>query len=115
MLKNPIERGLYLLELNGIDYEIESSKLGQEESSEKQQILMDILELNELIDEIDNENQLEELEERVNEVISPLENELTKAFASTDMNRAVKLLGKMKYYQNIVERLDDLKLKFNIV
>lgn len=113
-LNNPIDRGLYILTLKDIDYEVAAGKLGQQSNEERQKILMDILELNELIDEIDEPSQVEDLEKKLAEEIEPFEKQLNEAFKSEDNEAAVKILAKMKYYKNITERLEDLQLKFDL-
>ena len=113
-LSNPIDRGLYLLKLNQIDYKMESNIQSKQEDADKQKILVDILELNELIDEITETRQVEELEAKLNEIILPFEKQLKASFERNDFENAVEILSKMKYYQNVTERLEDLKLKFDI-
>jgi molecular chaperone HscB len=114
-LSNPIDRGLYLLKLNQIDYKMESNIQSKQEDADKQKILVDILELNELIDEITETRQVEELEAKLNEIILPFEKQLKASFERNDFENAVEILSKMKYYQNVTERLEDLKLKFDII
>ncbi len=113
-LSNPIDRGLYLLKMNQIDYKMESNIQSKQEDADKQKILVDILELNELIDEITETRQVEELEAKLNEIILPFEKQLKASFERNDFENAVEILSKMKYYQNVTERLEDLKLKFDI-
>ena len=113
-LNNPIERGLYMLALKSIDYEVAAADLGQESNEERQKILLDIMELNELIDEIDEPSQVEELEEKLSGEIEPFEKQLNEAFNLGNNEEAVRILAKMKYYKNITERLEDLKLKFDL-
>jgi hypothetical protein len=75
---------------------------------------MHILELNEEIDDIESAEKVEELESKLFEFILPLKNELKEAFKSKNFDQAVRVLTKMKYYQNVDERLKELKLKFNL-
>ena len=46
--------------------------------------------------------------------MNPFENQLEIAFNSNNTNDAVRIISKMKYYQNVYERLIELKLKFNL-
>ncbi len=114
VLNNPISRGLYLLKINNINFDKEATHIGDEINSDKQEILMHVLELNEQIDEIESAKQVEELESKLYHFILPLKNELKIAFNSKDFDKAVLILTKMKYYQNVDERLKELKLKFNL-
>ena len=123
-----------MLELKKINFEKESYNLSQTDE-ERNKILFEILELNELIDEIDQvllfhilifknsfftyekyekAEQIYELEMRVSQIIKPFEIELAKALNSSDYSSAVKIIAKLKYYQNIYERLINLKLKFEL-
>lgn len=100
-----------MLKLNKIDFKRESVH-GEDEDMNK--ILMDIMELNEFIDEISETGQVDELEAKLNAIIRPFEEQLKASFDEKDYTSAVEILSKMKYYQNITERLEDLKLKFDI-
>lgn len=114
MLSSAIGRGLYILELEKIDYERESVTVNESES-DRTNILMHVLQLNEIIDEIEKPSEVEQLEAKLKEIIKPLEKEVENAFAHKNFTQMVELISKMKYYKNIDERLKDLKLKFNLV
>lgn len=75
---------------------------------------MHVLELNEEIDDIESAKQVEELESKLYQFILPLKNELKVAFKNNNFDQAIRILTKMKYYQNVDERLQELKLKFNL-
>ena len=114
VLSSPIERGQYMLELNEVDYEKEAYEALDRADDDRQQILSDIMELNELLDEITTKEQLIQLENKLDLVMEPFEKQLEAAFEALDLKKAVKVVAKMKYYQNIDERLKDLKLKFDL-
>ena len=114
ILSSPIERGQYVLELKEVDYEKEAYEALDQSDDDRQQILSDIMELNELLDEITTKEQLIELENKLDLVMEPFEKQLEAAFEALDFKKAVKVVAKMKYYQNIDERLKDLKLKFDL-
>lgn len=103
-----------MLELVNEDYEKEATET-HETDSERNKILMEILELNELIDEIKRPEEVEELENKLEEIMGPFEKELENAFKTKDYKLAVSILSKMKYFKNVNDRLMDLKLKFNLV
>ena len=117
-LQSSISRALYLLELNGIHLNQESTESGANdddmEKAEKQKILMLVLELNEQLDEVDSREKLEELQKSVNVLMEPLEKYIEEAFEKKDLKLALKLVTKMKYFQNVDERLQDLRLKFDL-
>ena len=103
-----------MLELNEVDYEKEAYEALDRADDDRQQILSDIMELNELLDEITTKEQLIQLENKLDLVMEPFEKQLEAAFEALDLKKAVKVVAKMKYYQNIDERLKDLKLKFDL-
>ena len=114
-LLNPIERATYMLALKGVDYERQARLDGNAaDKAEVQRILMEVMELNEFVDEIAEPRQVEELEARLDKVIGPLEEQIGKAFAAGDLAGAVRILAKMRYYQNISERLAELKFRFHL-
>jgi hypothetical protein len=102
-----------MLELKNINFEKEANDLISPDG-ERNKILMDILELNEEIDEITNVSQVIDLEKKLFKIMNPFENQLEIAFNSNNTNDAVRIISKMKYYQNVYERLIELKLKFNL-
>ncbi|RNA43432.1 iron-sulfur cluster co-chaperone mitochondrial [Brachionus plicatilis] len=112
-LKSPIKRGEYLLGLIDSNYLSEVTE-SHESDSEKQKILMEIMELNEIIDEIKLAKEVKELALRLKEIIKPFEEELEKAFNLKDYPKACSVISKMKYFKNIDDRVKDLELKFNI-
>ncbi len=102
-----------MLELRNINFEKKANDLISPDG-ERDKILMDILELNEEIDEITNVSQVIDLEKKLFKIMIPFENQLEIAFKSNNTNDAIRIISKMKYYQNVYERLIDLKLKFNL-
>jgi molecular chaperone HscB len=112
-LNSPIERGLYLLKLNGFIHH-ESVIHDAHEDEEMKNMLIEILELNEMIDEVSTREHLNELEKRVEKLMKPHEQHLKEAFDSNDLEEAEQIISKMKYYKNIDDRLQELKLKFDL-
>nr|XP_009670627.1 PREDICTED: iron-sulfur cluster co-chaperone protein HscB, mitochondrial isoform X2 [Struthio camelus australis] len=87
-LLNPLSRGLYLLELNGI-------QLAQETDCDADpEFLMEIMEINEKLAEPNNEGTLEE----------------TETLIKDDLQEAKKLLAKMKYFANLEDKLKNKKI-----
>ena len=54
------------------------------------------------------------LEKKISKKIEPFEKELEQALKSNNYKYAVKIIANMKYYQNVYERLINLKLKFKL-
>ncbi len=112
VLDSPIQRAIYILELNGFNYEKEAIETDTEVCKKK--ILIDVLELNELLDEIETSAQVESLEKKLEETMRPFQKELGEAISLKKFQEAIHVIAKMKYYKNIDDRLQDLKLKFNL-
>lgn len=72
------------------------------------------MELNELLDEIETPAQVENLEKILEETMRPFQKELEEAINVKDFKESINVIAKMKYYKNIDDRLQDLKLKFNL-
>ena len=115
ILSSPIQRACYLLELNGIDYETAAAESVEANPSQDVELLMHVLELNERLDEIERPEQVEELETKLGEIMAPFEENLDQVISKGDYRAAVHVISKMKYYQNVDERLQELKLKFNLL
>jgi predicted transcriptional regulator len=80
----------------------------------KKKILFEVMELNELLDEIETPAQVENLEKILEETMRPFQKELEEAINVKDFKESINVIAKMKYYKNIDDRLQDLKLKFNL-
>ncbi len=104
-----------MLRLKGVDYEGEAHiARTTEDPAEVQRIIVEVMELNEFIDEIEKPSQVADLESRLDKLIEPLEAQMGKALSVNDLSRTIGLLAKMKYYQNVSERLTELKYKFQM-
>lgn len=112
ILDSPIQRAIYILELNGFSYEKEAIETDTDVCKKK--ILIDVLELNELLDETETSAQVESLEKKLEETMRPFQKELEQAISLKNFKEAIHVIAKMKYYKNIDDRLQDLKLKFNL-
>ncbi|KAM6052091.1 iron-sulfur cluster co-chaperone protein HscB isoform 2-T2 [Chlamydotis macqueenii] len=87
-LLNPLSRGLYLLELNGVEP-------AQETDCDADSVfLTEIMEINEKLAEPKNEDILEE----------------TETLIKDDLQEAKKLLAKMKYFANLEDKLKNKKI-----
>ncbi|XP_067163224.1 iron-sulfur cluster co-chaperone protein HscB isoform X1 [Apteryx mantelli] len=103
-LLNPLSRGLYLLELNGI-------QLAQETDCDADsEFLMEIMEINEKLAEPNNEGNLEEIETLIKVKQEELTKDVTAAFERDDLQEAKKLLAKMKYFANLEDKLKNKKI-----
>ncbi|NXT19705.1 HSC20 protein, partial [Syrrhaptes paradoxus] len=103
-LLHPLSRGLYLLELNGVEP-------AQETDSDADSVfLMEIMEINEKLAEPKNDDIIEEIETLIKVKQEELTKEVTAAFERDDLQEAKKLLAKMKYFANLEDKLKDKKI-----
>ncbi|XP_008946252.1 PREDICTED: iron-sulfur cluster co-chaperone protein HscB, mitochondrial, partial [Merops nubicus] len=103
-LLNPLSRGLYLLELNGVEPAQET------DCDEDLMFLTEIMEINEKLAEPKNEAILEEIETLIKVKQEELIEEVTAAFERDDLQEAKKLLAKMKYFANLEDKLKNKKI-----
>ncbi|NXP78573.1 HSC20 protein, partial [Ramphastos sulfuratus] len=103
-LLNPLSRGLYLLELHGIE-------AAQETDYDAGSVfLMEIMEINEKLAESKNEDSLQEIEILIKVKQEELTKEVAAAFERDDLQEAKKLLAKMKYFANLEDKLKQKKI-----
>uniref|UniRef100_A0A8D0KRD6 HscB mitochondrial iron-sulfur cluster cochaperone n=1 Tax=Strix occidentalis caurina TaxID=311401 RepID=A0A8D0KRD6_STROC len=103
-LLNPLSRGLYLLELNGVEPAQET------DCDADSEFLMEIMEINEKLAEPKNEGTLEEIETLIQVKQEELTKEVTAAFERGDLQEAKKFLAKMKYFANLEDKVKHKKI-----
>ncbi|NWW84747.1 HSC20 protein, partial [Rhynochetos jubatus] len=105
-LLNPLSRGLYLLELHGVEP-------AQETDCDADPVfLTEIMEINEKLAEPKNEDILHEIETLIKGRIQPsLCQPVTFCFLADDLQEAKKLLAKMKYFANLEDKLKNRKIR----
>ncbi|XP_067395498.1 iron-sulfur cluster co-chaperone protein HscB isoform X2 [Emydura macquarii macquarii] len=102
-LLSPLSRGLYLLELNGVELA---------EGTDRDidvEFLKEIMEINEILAESKNEAKIEEIESFIEVKQEELTNGVSNAFERGDLQEAKKLLAKMKYFENLEEKVKSKK------
>ncbi|NXT03141.1 HSC20 protein, partial [Jacana jacana] len=103
-LLNPLSRGLYLLELKGVEPARET------DSDADSAFLMEIMEINEELAEPKDEDSLQEIETLIKVKREELTEEVTAAFERDDLQEAKKLLTKLKYFANLEDKLKKKKM-----
>lgn len=103
ILKNPIKRAVYLLQLNGIDIDDDDCKI-----KPSQETLISVLELREKINESKNLHEIEEIKNYLEEEIAELIQIAQENFAHKSYDLAAQTLIKVKYFDKTIA---DLKLK----
>lgn len=93
-LSVPIERGQYLLQLHGLQIPQDNSALNKE-------FLMEMMERNEEVDEADGKKELEDIYERLSQELQDKVDNLTKSFASNNLDAAISVMVEMKYLLSI--------------
>ena len=99
-LKDPLQRGLYLLELLGDSIEEGSSEV-------EQSFLLEVMELNEELAEIDSAEAFHAALQKNKRTRNDLFEDLSQAFKRNDVTLAKKILVKLKYYCNLEDKLRD--------
>uniref|UniRef100_A0A8C6XGH4 HscB mitochondrial iron-sulfur cluster cochaperone n=1 Tax=Naja naja TaxID=35670 RepID=A0A8C6XGH4_NAJNA len=102
-LRSPLSRGLYLLELRGVELAAGS------DAEAEPGFLAEVLELNEQLAAADSEASLAGLERLLAAKQEALVQEVSSAFEQDDLHKAKRLLGKMKYFANLEEKVKEKK------
>ncbi|XP_061459489.1 iron-sulfur cluster co-chaperone protein HscB isoform X1 [Rhineura floridana] len=105
-LLNPLSRGLYLLELNGIEL------VKGTDTEADPEFLLEIMEINEKLSDANNDAKIEEMENFIAAKQEALTKGVRRAFDQDDLQEAKKLLAKMKYFANLEEKLKRKKIPF---
>ncbi|KAM6423096.1 iron-sulfur cluster co-chaperone protein HscB isoform 2-T3 [Liasis olivaceus] len=105
-LRSPLSRGLYLLELSGLEL-----AAGGDAEAEPG-FLAEVLELNEQLAAARSGASLATLERLLAAKQEELVQEVSRAFEQDDLHEARRLLGKMKYFANLEEKVKEKKAPF---
>ncbi|NXJ03676.1 HSC20 protein, partial [Odontophorus gujanensis] len=103
-LLHPLSRGLYLLELSGVE------PVQETDCDTDSEFLMEIMEINEKLAEPKDDEILQEIEALIKARQEELTKEVTAAFERDDLQEAKKLLAKMKYFANLENKLKNKKI-----
>uniref|UniRef100_A0A8C3XV86 Iron-sulfur cluster co-chaperone protein HscB n=1 Tax=Chelydra serpentina TaxID=8475 RepID=A0A8C3XV86_CHESE len=103
-LLSPLRRGLYLLKLNGVELAKGT------DSDIDVAFLKEIMEINETLAEPNNEAKIEEIESFIEVKREELTKDVSKAFERDDFQEAKKLLAKMKYFENLEDKVKSKKI-----
>ncbi|XP_059487698.1 iron-sulfur cluster co-chaperone protein HscB isoform X2 [Neocloeon triangulifer] len=107
-LLKPMDRGLYLLKLEGLSIEEGTVQMDSE-------FLMEIMELNEELESASSSEAVLKLAEANNKVINQYTKDIDAAFEEKNLEKAKQLLTKMKYYSSFEEKIKELKRNLGIV
>jgi len=94
ILRDPLKRSLYLLELAGLPLEEGTTDLDPE-------FLMEIMEINERLADVKRPEQMEDIKAQNQAILECLRSSVAAAFDAKDFHQARKIVARMKYYANI--------------
>ncbi|XP_041643091.1 iron-sulfur cluster co-chaperone protein HscB [Cheilinus undulatus] len=98
-LLKPLSRGLYMLELQGLQIE-EGTDPGAES-----EFLMELMEINEALDEARSPEEANKIGQDMKGKLAELTEEIDAALFKGELQAAKALLAQMKYYANIEEKV----------
>lgn len=107
-LLHPVERALYLLELAG-------QPLHEGQIDMDPEFLMEIMEVNEELAEADDKETVQEIGQKNQRILDNLLQEADTAFSNEDINTARQVVAKIKYYNNIYEKVRDYERSHGII
>ncbi|XP_076645545.1 iron-sulfur cluster co-chaperone protein HscB-like protein, mitochondrial [Halictus rubicundus] len=108
-LLSPLQRGLYMLELNNIT-------ISEDTDDTDPEFLMEIMERNEEVENaLNNHTKIKELAKENDKILNSLSANIAEAFREKDIKKAEAHLIRMKYYSSINSKLKKLKYDLGIV
>lgn len=107
VLLQPLARGLYILQLHGINVEEDTTETDP-------QFLAEIMETNEELAMAQNPDDVRRLENDNKSMMDKLTRDVATAFSAGNIDAAKQGLIKMKYYSSIGARIKELKQKTGI-
>ena len=114
VLSNPYQRGVYLLQLNGVEIEEGTNP------NLDQKFLLELMELNEEAEAIKDAEEAEKMRKRIQRVVGSMERDLSEAFnggsfadstfadtpyRTADSDEAKVILEKIKFFLNLEDIL----------
>ncbi|XP_008283614.1 iron-sulfur cluster co-chaperone protein HscB [Stegastes partitus] len=105
-LLKPLSRGLYMLELQGMQLE-EGTDSGADSH-----FLMELMEINEALDEAQTPEEANKIGQDTKGKLAELTEQIDAALRKGELQAAKALLGQMKYYANIDEKVKEKLSEF---
>lgn len=107
-LLKPLNRALYLLELN-------ENPLKEGEINLDAIFLAEIMEINEEVGEAETPVDLSGISQHNKKILGQYVENVSKAFADGDIDQARALIAKMKYYSNIQDRIHRIETTWGVI
>jgi molecular chaperone HscB len=103
-LKNPLKRAYYLLRLSGcVDIDLITKTTNSD-------LLMEIMEIHELLNDADTVDEIKVIEDQINAKMILCETSLEKAFVKENLDIAVELTTRLKYFKKLFEESSSRKI-----
>ncbi|XP_020774750.2 iron-sulfur cluster co-chaperone protein HscB isoform X2 [Boleophthalmus pectinirostris] len=100
-LLKPLSRGLYMLELQGLNIEEGT------DSAVNSELLMELMEINEALDAVQTPQEANEIGQDTKGKLADLTEQIDTALNKGELQTAKALLTKMKYFANIEEKVKE--------
>ncbi|XP_033827957.2 iron-sulfur cluster co-chaperone protein HscB [Periophthalmus magnuspinnatus] len=100
-LLKPLSRGLYMLELQGLNIEEGT------DSAVNSELLMELMEINEALDAVETPQEANEIGQDTKGKLADLTEQIDTALNKGELQTAKALLTKMKYFANIEEKVKE--------
>lgn len=105
-LLKPLSRGLYMLELQGLNIEEGT------DSSVNSQFLMELMEINEALDAAQTPQEANSIGQDTKGKLADLTQQIDSALNKGELQTAKALLAQMKYFANIEEKVKEKLSRF---
>ncbi len=96
-----------MLKINKYNKVVEENKLDQK-------FLIDIMEMNERASDLDNANDVKLFDKEILDWIKIYTEKLSKKFENNELDEALQIANKLRFYRNLHETIKEIKLKFGI-
>lgn len=93
-LINPLERSIYMLEMNGIN-------LGEHESVNNKEFLMEVMEINEAIEDSEDQEEIDDINDENQDRIEQSIKIISDSYKSNDLEKVKVETIKLRYWTNI--------------
>lgn len=107
-LQVPLKRAEHLLELKG-------DKLGEEQTVDDPEFLMEMMELNEELENTNDVEKLRQLDSKNRSELEKIARSIDKCFKQNDLKQAKYFVVKMKYYSSLGNRINALLREMGVV
>ncbi|ERM93662.1 hypothetical protein AMTRI_Chr03g149560 [Amborella trichopoda] len=98
-LSRPLSRAIYLVRLEGVDFD-------EEKTISDPDFLVEIMEIRESVEEAVDKEALKQIESEIRVKLGKAQNSYEKAFENRDFEDALTLIRRMTYYERAIEEIE---------